>query len=161
LIIIKIAKEKLLNFKYFFSDSFILISVALLLINDSNIFILYLILFLYGIKSLLEYSIFKINLEKWICKIVLNFLLLLLCLKAKAKTREEEIEDKKKKLKEKLKNLKAKNEQQNVISNYLWNDIVENRNKRYNYCLHINFDENNCINKTIKKLQKKSINQKK
>jgi len=155
LIIIKIAKEKLLNFKYFFSDSFILISVALLLINDSNIFILYLILFLYGIKSLLEYSIFKINLEKWICKIVLNFLLLLLCLKAKAKTREEEIEDEKKKLKEKLKNLKAKNEQQNVISNYLWNDIVENRNKRYNYCLHINFDENNCINKTIKKLQKK------
>ena len=70
LIILKLIKIKIIDY---FSDTLILI--IFLIKKDLDSFIVYSSIFCYIIKYILEFSIYKINLDKWICRCNLNILL--------------------------------------------------------------------------------------
>ena len=150
----------------YISDSLILIFIASLFGSNFDKFIGFSLIFIYILKNLLDFGIYKFKLDVWICKIIVNVLIFLIFMENFSNNKEE-----KEKEREKMEN--EKNKLHKIISDsknenplethkklrkefmYFSNDnIPPVKQKHVNSSLPMKFDENNCIYKIVKKLKK-------
>ncbi len=163
LIFIKMLKNKKISY---ISDSLILIIIASLFGGNFDKFIGFFLIFIYILKNILDFGIYKIKLDVWICKLIVNVFILLFFIqnfnnnKEKKEKKEKGMEEEKKKLHNIITD--SKNENPLETSKKLWKEykyfINNNTNpvkpKTISSSLPMKIDENNCIYKIINKLKK-------